>query len=253
MSNTSRIEIYGQGGACDRSKVEISHAMPAIVGGFIDPNDWEIFCNKLDVTLEPMQAVKNIQLCLVIGGISTIVIFFIWACVSYANLENNSSSNEYDSWWIYIVVIGGLLIFVPLFLKLYSTQKTHAIKNALKRVCDEESSKYPQMTFQLRFETFLGFGKGNSKNNVNARTFNYLEVIVAMTAMPQKPVAGQFMGVTQQVFTPVIQVPSAQEGDVEVGGGSRSAAERLADLENIRGVLSAEQYEQKKQQILDSL
>ena len=234
------------------SKVEVSHAMPAIVGGFIDPNGWETFCNKLDVTLRPMQAVKNIQLYLVVGAISFIMIFFIWACVSFANVDSISST-DYDSWWIYFLVMGGLVIFVPLFLKVYMTKKTHEIKNALKRVCDEESSKYPQMTFQLRFETFIGLGRGNSKNNVNAKTFNYLEVIVAMTAMPQKPVAGQFVGVTQQVFTPVIQVPSAQGGDVEVAGGNSSPTERLAELENIRGMLSAEQYEKKKQQIIDSL
>ena len=38
-----------------------------------------------------------------------------------------------------------------------------------------------------------------------------------------------------------------------VGGVERSAAERLAELDNIRGMLSEEEYERKRKEILDSL
>ena len=38
-----------------------------------------------------------------------------------------------------------------------------------------------------------------------------------------------------------------------VGGTEKSAAERLSELDNIRGMLSEEEYERKRKEILDSL
>ena len=263
-----RIEIYGQGGPCDRSRVEVSRSFPSMLAGYIEPQQFENFCIELDKLLEPMQKVKNLTFNLMIFMIVLVVLMFIWTLVQYANFDATDYSWD-DNFWVWWMVIGGLIVFVPLFCSLRISQVTNQVKNELKRLCDAESNKYPQIQFQVRFEAVLlggggGYGHGRQPG---FKTFNYIEIQMAPSALPQNPVQGQFPGIPVPMMATApgmvggvyggthLQVPTGVATTDAAGqsGEPKSAAQRLAELETLKPMLSPQEYAAKKAEILDSL
>lgn len=258
-----RIEIYGQGGPCDRSRVECSHAFPPMLAGYVPPNEWEDFVLKLDKALEPAQAAKDLSFKLMVFALVMIILMFIWTCVQFSTFSLTSSTSD-DRWWIFFCIIGGLAIFVPLFIGLKMKKVTLEVKNVIKRICDEASNKYPQMSFQISFETVLISGGGGRGREPGFKTFNYIGVNMAPSALPQQPVPGQFPGIPLPMMAaggvyggmPAMVVPppaSAPDASVASTGEAKSAVERLKELEAIKKMISEEDYQKKKAQILDCL
>jgi uncharacterized membrane protein len=265
-----RIEIYGQGGPCDRSRIEVSHSYPALLAGYIEPQAWESFCLALDQCLEPAQKIKNLTFNLMIFALVLLILMFIWTCVMYSSFERTSASWD-DSFWVWWIVIGGLTLFVPLFVLLKVKRVTFQVANELKRLCDAESNKYPQIQFQVRFEAVLMGGGGGALQagrDVGFKTFNYIEIQMAPSAMPQNPVAGQYTGVPIPMVAaagngmvggvygggvPMATIPSPAANGGDGGGGAKTAAERFAELQALKPMLSDDEYKAKKAEILNSL
>jgi hypothetical protein len=199
-------------------------------------------------------------------------LLFVWGCVLYTGFDITDADWD-DKFWIFFITMGALLISIPLAIKLMAAKTTNEVRNVLKRLCDDESNKYPQMSFQVRFETvIMGGGMGQDKSP-GFKTFNYIEVNMAPSAMPQNPVPGQLPGIP---FMPMMGMATATGADIggvyggamvappppptapvvpaPAGGGApQTATERLVQLAAIKGMLSEDEYNVKRQEILNSL
>ena len=63
MVQSGRIDISGQTGMCDTSRVEISRSMPSIMEGRMNDFAWKSFCDKMDEALESVTKAKKIMVC----------------------------------------------------------------------------------------------------------------------------------------------------------------------------------------------
>ena len=118
----------------------------------------------------------------------------------------------------------------------------------VEAVCDDISKQYSALSFHVRFEYIVyrrygGYYAGNNHNHHHHRgtsthTTNYIEVNIA--------------DVESRGDMGIASAPPLVTASL-VGGTEKSAAERLSELDNIRGMLSEEEYERKRKEILDSL
>ena len=72
MVTTGRIDISGQTGMCDTSRVEISRSMPAVMEGRMNDFAWKSFCDKMDEALEPVTKAKKIMVCALVHVVSVV-------------------------------------------------------------------------------------------------------------------------------------------------------------------------------------
>ena len=118
----------------------------------------------------------------------------------------------------------------------------------VEAVCEDISKQYSALSFHVRFEYFVyrRYGGYNSYGNnhttyhhggTSTHTTNFIEVNIADVE------ARGDMGIAS---APPLVTAS-------VVGGAERTAERLAELDNIRGMLSDEEYDRKRKEILDSL
>ena len=79
MVTSGRIDISGQTGMCDTSRVEISRSMPAVMEGRMNDFAWKSFCDKMDEALESVTKAKKIMVCCYVSSCMwSIYILYCW-------------------------------------------------------------------------------------------------------------------------------------------------------------------------------
>lgn len=203
------------------------------------------------------------------------VIFIISAMTSFASFSSGGGGFGFTGFIIGAVVMFGGFGFMT-FVMMSARSK---ISSGLRKVCDETSAKHPDVSFHVRYETRLwgngygygGFAGGNNRD-VHVSTTEYIEVYVnntaannttATTAATTIPTVNA-VSATPAVQAYVVGVPSAPpkadivdpEIPVDGGGGhqkKRSAEERMRELEGMKSLLTEEEYQRKRAEILSDV
>lgn len=207
-------------------------------------------------------------------------IFIILAITSFASFSSGGGGFGFTGFIIgAIVMFGGFALMT--FVMMSARTK---ISSGLRKVCDEISAKHPDVSFHVRYETRLwgmngyGYGGGGGyyggNNDVHLSTTEYIEVYVnntaannttATTAAASTIPTVNAVSATPAVQAYVVGVPSAPpkadivDPEIPVVGGSgqqkkkRSAEERMRELEGMKSLLTEEEYQRKRAEILSDV
>lgn len=273
---SARIDIYGgQHGLCNTNDITVSRTMPAILSSStISTIEWNTFCDQLDMALKPATTMKKVMM----GSMFILpVIFIVFAVTSFASFSSGGGGLGFVGFIIgAVVMFGGFALMA--FVMMSARTK---ISSGLRKVCDEKSAKHPDVSFHVRYETRLwgngyGYGGGGGgygggyyggNNDVHVSTTEYIEVYVnntaANTTTTTIPTVNA-VSATPAVQAYVVGVPSAPpKADIVdpeipvVGGGGqqkkRSAEERMRELEGMKSLLTEEEYQRKRAEILSDV
>lgn len=280
-SASARIDIYGgQHGLCNTNGITVSRTMPAILSSStISTIEWNTFCDQLDMALKPAATMKKVMMA---SMFILPVIFIILAITSFASFSSGGGGFGFTGFIIgAVVMFGGFALMA--FVMMSARTK---ISSGLRKVCDETSAKHPDVSFHVRYETRLwgmnGYGYGGGgyygggyhggNSNVHMSTTEYIEVYVnntaannttATTAATTIPTVNA-VSATPAVQAYVVGVPSAPpKADIVdpeipvVGDGGqqkkRSAEERMRELEGMKSLLTEEEYQRKRAEILSDV
>jgi hypothetical protein len=278
-----RIEIYGQHSACDGSSVTVARAMPAVLEGRLTDSQWNKFCDDLDEALKPAAKMRKIFL---VGMIALPIIFITLGAISFITFAmsskkqfDNFPNNNYDpphndflGSFIFFI-IGGIVLFAGFgILTCVGIRSKNSISTGLRKVCDETSARHPGVSFHVRYESRLwtsGYGGHHGfhghhyddfghhhhhHQHVHVSTTEYIEVYVAgATNNNVVPAA-----VAQAIPVPVPSAPPASyDPEVALGGGGgekkKSAGERMRELDRMKGLLTEEEYQRKRAEIMSDV
>lgn len=240
----------------------IERSMSSPLAPIYELCDWMAFCDKVDETLKPMEALKKkirrIQIGLSVFAVCVMVSLVINTVISFQYEENR----EYRIVPAFVVA-GFLIIVVPVLVALPAGKKITAesdlIKEDLQRIINEQSARRPDVSFHLRedLETTFAYEGTGSRNRIDNYTITqkalmYIECVIDNTLTATVPMGGE---VEATIVTPVVTAFDTLAAEVGMNGRKEhiSAAERLKELEATKDILSEEEYNQKKSAILASI
>lgn len=258
---TGRIDINGQSNGC-RQELSVSRSMPAIMENQMNQILWNQFCDEVDEALEPVNKAKKrlmtiMKLC-GIFDVSMIILSFALFMSSF----NNSSSSSGGSAAFLPFVFAVLSVFVMIPVNMWWAVKFSNQGLAdLGKVCDKASAQNPGISFHVREEQHLR----TQGNDVRVGRSNYIEVCVKSDAMTGTILPGEMQSTpiakamaigpvasSVPAFNPAV-VAAQPELDIESGTGKKSAAERMRSLDEMKGLLTEEEYQRKRAEILSDI
>lgn len=237
---SSRIELsHGRGGICGGSGID--RTKPAVLEPYMNNKDWEEFCQKVDVALEPTNLATRISrgtFC------ATFLIFFIVLILSVVRtktcFDNHSGYNSRgpndcgpDS---ALFVLPVVMIFVSTAAFCVSAVVATVVQREIQRICQDASRRQPQLSFHVRYERHY------YRRDRRSSTTQYIEVSMDGNNPPDTTVS------TRTVIPMGDAVPIASA--VVTDG---SPAERLAELEKMKHLITPKEFETKRAEILASV
>eukprot|EP00563_Minutocellus_polymorphus_P018020 CAMPEP_0197718488 /NCGR_PEP_ID=MMETSP1434-20131217/2627_1 /TAXON_ID=265543 /ORGANISM="Minutocellus polymorphus, Strain CCMP3303" /LENGTH=250 /DNA_ID=CAMNT_0043303151 /DNA_START=27 /DNA_END=779 /DNA_ORIENTATION=+ len=250
MSSSCRIDFTGQqGGLCVSEPVRLSRTQPAALSSHMSTTAWNSFCDQIDAALQSLDKVKHI------ARVGTFVFFAGFLCFMVLPFVSMAASDPWSGGGssgptFLIFLLGPLILMVGMMgTQCWAASRGRAAMREVEAVCEDISKQYSALSFHVRFE-YIVYGRyggsnyyaGNNHNyhhrGGSTHTTNYIEVNIA--------------DVESRGDMGIASAPPLVTASV-VRGTEKSAAERLGDLDNIRGMLSEEEYERKRKEILDSL
>ncbi len=263
-----RIEIYGQRGPCDSSEVTVARAMPAILEGRMTNSQWNRFCDDLDTALKPAAKIRKAML---ISMIVLPIIFIVMTAITFMTFMVMSNS-------FIFVIIGAVIMFAGFGILMCVVGKSrNSIETGLRKVCDETSARHSGLSFHVRYESrlwssggYVGGGGGYGGNgyydngyhdNIHVSTTEYIEVYVAdagNNAIIYDNLEVPIATATATAAQAAPSAPSKASYDPEIALGSgeeqrRSPAERMRELDEMKGLLSDEEYQRKRAEIMSDV
>lgn len=271
---STNIAIHGQGtGMGPRSTPGnapiIDRAFPGILSNKMSEGEWTSFCNEVDKTLAPVGPIKGqIMGKMKMLACGMFVSFAVVAGISISGVLQNSVG-----FFIYPIMFFslplGLFCFSKRAFSSVAVELNKCMKD-LEEACERESARRHDVSFHVRGQTFGGGGS----NNRGGRQINYIECSVGGAGAGASAVgnnnmtlsameAGQATPVAFPVGDPDINAPPAATSSIfnnlAWGGSAQptaptiSTATRLQELEGIKALISEEEYNTKKQDILNSI
>jgi hypothetical protein len=139
------------------------------------------------------------------------------------------------------------------------------ISTGLRKVCDETSSRHAGISFHVRYETrFWGYG-GGYNDNVHVQTHEYIEVYVSNAARTNTynnnndviPTVNAVSATPPPVQAYVVGVPTAPPKAEVIQSATivakKSPEERMRELEGMKSLLTEEEYQRKRAEILSDV
>eukprot|EP00562_Extubocellulus_spinifer_P010824 CAMPEP_0178497212 /NCGR_PEP_ID=MMETSP0696-20121128/14559_1 /TAXON_ID=265572 /ORGANISM="Extubocellulus spinifer, Strain CCMP396" /LENGTH=249 /DNA_ID=CAMNT_0020125605 /DNA_START=14 /DNA_END=763 /DNA_ORIENTATION=+ len=245
-----RIDLTGQqGGACASDPIRISRVQPAAMANYMSSAAWTSFCDKVDDALKPLDQVRRISRLTFVAFFALFLVFMILPILTISSDPSSGMNFPFIGF-----IIGPLLLMAGMIgMQCYAKQKSTNALKGLEAVCEDISKQYSQLSFHVRFDYILYVVKAADitaistivNNGPHTMTTNYIEVSVAdVEAASAVPTYGDG-GLGAPSAPPLVTASLA--------GEEKSAAERLRDLDEIRGMLSQEEYDRKRKEILDSV
>ena len=192
------------------------------------------------------------------------IIFIIVGFVTFAMLGSKSVSTYGQSTSPIVGLIpfglGMLLMIVGMCgSSVYASSKSSEARLKMKKVCEETSAMHPGLSFHIRDEIrLIGYGGGYNNgfnnngyygggynSNVNVSNTNYIEVYVAEGT----PAAVATQGYFAPSSVPSAPVMAVAEAEVKF----KSPEERMRELDKMKDMLTNEEYQAKRAEILSDV
>lgn len=214
----TRIELStSSGGLC--ANAGIDRTKPAVLKPYLNDIEWMQFCNKVNGAIAP---IHNSRRCaLTLFGL-TFVSFFV---VIVAGFFADNSPGP-----ILFAIPAGMMA-VTLLTFLFAAAKGKTVQSNIQRVCDEISDKKTDLNFHVRYEGHYRHG------DIRSRGTQYIEVSTGGATTTDTSPAGML----------------AQLEALTKTNNPASAADRLAELDKMKDMLTEEEYNKKRTDILSAV
>jgi len=227
----------------------VDRTLPALLQGHMTDSEWTAFSRKLERVVEPgLRAGRTIPF--IFGGlfIVTVIIF----AATFATFAKTSPEDGVGS-----VPPVAVFVFVPILwvvvgvgsIVMVRRRQTEVI-DKLQCVCAEESRSYPHLSFHIREEGYVYPALHGQYSNTYGYHY-YSRIYLEAQVTPRTTVVPD-----EEQAVPVVMAQAVgDEPKVKVVEASAppSIGVRLDQLDHIKNRLSMEEYERKRQEILDSL
>ena len=245
--SSARIDLSSKG-VCSAG---IDRTMPAIMDPYMQDFEWKLFCDEIDAALRPVNMAQ--QLSLGFFGL-TFVTFFIVMIVGFASFANDfgefPDTEDSDNGSVAVLfVLPAAMIFLGMAFTCFAGYKSSQALTSIQDICKDTSDRQPRLSFHVRYErtyfrSYSGMGHhdhgvGHHHGHVRSHTTQYIEVSINQNTSPL-----------------ATHVPVAtQNGNGGAVGNTTgyTTAERLAELDKVRNILSPEEYENKRAEIIADL
>ena len=226
----------------------IDRTFPGILSGKISDGEWNAFCEQIDKAVEPIGAMtKSMTKNMCILMVASFVVFGITGAIF-----------TMDKGIIYgpvVLVTCGMIL--PFYFFAQQGRKVRAegmkIEAEVVSILTAETSKRAEVSFYLRKDPY----STGSGENRTSRVHSYIECSVGAGTGTEGGASMMEQGLvptaTAVVAPPTTSIFSSLVGSSAGAGSGPSAAQRLQDLEGIKALISAEEYNAKKKDILDSV
>lgn len=142
---------------------------------------------------------------------------------------------------------------------MYASRKSGEARNAMKKVCEETSAMHPGISFHIRDQmVFMGYSRRNYGNNnngyggtynsgydANYSHTNYIEVYVTDGTTPTATGVQGYLAPTSMPSAPPVVMAEVE--------GVKSPQERMRELEGMRPMLTEDEYQAKRAEILSDV
>jgi len=249
--SSARINLNGQTDGsffCGNNVVDITidRTFPAILDGRLSITAWTEFCDQVDNTLRPVSDIKRR-----LG--KSMKIFPVFMCIPFFIVPVIIFTSDFyaeNFWLFYLIPVFSIALFVVYgcYMKKIMNE-LFAILEDLKRVCADTSNRYSDVSFHVREEFVYTGGRRSTK-------LNYIQVLTSgpSASMMENGHINPAVPVTATpVFNSTFNALAGNTGNGVTPGNSKSTVERLQELDSIKSIISAEEYERKKKQILDGI
>ena len=240
------IEFTGQD-ACRFScmPLKTSRVQPTALASHMSTVEWNSFCDRVDEQLAPL---AKWRVCMTSGYLIMVAIF-ISVVLPLVLLQDALEKSEADQNGLpfrnYIIYGMMFLLLVSMFAipicaKSYGTKKASTIEKELQAICQEMSSRNSLLSFSV-YLRFVEKGSISRKNYSVAWDVG-MQVSIPDTEAGAIPVEERItIGDEQSSSTP--NFPSS---------GEQTPADRLVELDDMRDTLAPEEYDRRRNEILDS-
>lgn len=203
--------------------------------------EWEEFCEEIDTAMKPANRIMMISLGFFGLVFITFIISFIVTFVSFGS--GDPFSNNTPSFVIF--ALPAAMIGVCMLLFCYAAVVSTKARGEIQSVCTSTSQRQPRLSFHVRYErSYSSYHSHHhhGHHHHSSRTTQYIEVSIDQNQV-------------------TIPIGTATEADIMLGttnvttstGAGTSAADRLAELENVRHLLSPAEYDAKRAEIVSQL
>ena len=226
----------------------IDRTFPGILSGKISDGEWNAFCEQIDKAVEPIGAMtksmmKNVGILMA----ASFVGFGITAAIF---------TMTGDKGFIYgPVFFVTCVMTLPFYFFAQQARKMQAegmkIEGEVVSILTAETNKRAEVSFHLRKDPY----STGSGENRTSRVHSYIECSVGTGTGGDASMMEQGLvpTATAVVAPPTTSIFSSLAGSSAGAGSGPSTAQRLQDLEGIKALISAEEYNAKKKEILDSI
>jgi hypothetical protein len=233
----------------------IDRTMPATLRGHLSAKDWTDFCNQHDEVAIPSISSRSLKS---FPALPFLLVFIAAIVTLVLSIRREFTRDPFDGSSfsvgipIGICLLMGTLISSTVCFGIVASRESEKFIAALKRLCEETSTKQSSLTFHFKSETFIT-PSASDRREIRTVDKYYIEVCIAETTVDASPIASYYdpeiaiasaplhMSATEY-YAPALAMSSSE--------ASHSAAERLQELEKIKNLLSEKEYAQKRDDII---
>lgn len=227
--------------------LRVDPTMPAIMKGRVAESEWKFFCEQVD---EHLQGLKNIKKCFYIY-VGIVVAGFLLTMVGIV-LSFQMSPFGSTAFVLFLIPLGlmiGLIIFACFLAK-----TANSTYEEVQRVCEEASKKQTLVSYHLRKDVVIS----GSGDHSNTHRNSYIEISISDTPIHQGTTTTNAYATpgSSSAYT-TMTAPSPYSSSAAspyvsnyASSSATSTESRLRDLENIKHLLTSEEYRDKRADIL---
>jgi hypothetical protein len=144
-----------------------------------------------------------------------------------------SADGEPTSTIFIIFLAPAIMVAINIVLLCYITAIAEKARIKIQEICAETSRQQPRLSFHLCYDRFYYRSSFSSSSVSHGSSQQYIEVIINPTGTPHEAAR---TGLSSFVAT-----------------GGLTTAERLQELEKVKGLLQPHEYQAKREEILQEL
>ncbi|GFH44345.1 hypothetical protein CTEN210_00819 [Chaetoceros tenuissimus] len=237
MSATAQINITNLNDGRSRGSITIERTFPAILDGHMSLSEWETFCNEVDKTIAPLGGYRrSFFQKRIIGGVLSLIMFGL---LMYFVTKDTYSYAYNGGPPMRVIVVGVLFAMIGLIVPISFRRlwkQCLELEEEVKRVLSNESAKRSNVSFHLRAVPMLG---------------KVIECVVSSASVGFA--SGISFPAPVSAFDSLALESGLAGSNTANINGNKTIAQRLQELEEVKGMLSEQEYERKKSEIIASL
>lgn len=238
---------------------KVDRSYPAILNGHYSESQFNLFCDKVDAiigeNIDTYKRYRMIHYCIQFGTFAILALFMI-LYFRYDPFTANNKTHDIIIPAIFVpfivINVGGILWYSKKM-----SQMAQDINSKVRTVCEQasrDSSSF--VSFHLREPKVVGYTPYTSTSNTSEKSRRaiysqgHIEVIVANGgATTETTFNGNPLGTSTNPYSE----HASMMGAASTAGSSSSPAVRLAQLDTMKNMMSDEEYEKKREEIISSV